>query len=101
MGVKVSWTNPTVYTDGTPYTQADNAGYTVQVDGAGQISVPIAWATSFDLGTLAGWPSLSVGTHTVSVAVVSKDGVQSDYAPAATFQVVPRKPSVVTNLKIV
>jgi len=101
MGVKVSWTNPTTYTDGTPYAQSDNAGYTVQIDGTGQISVPIAWATSIDLGALAVYPTLTVGNHTVSVAVVSKDGVQSDFASPATFQIVPRKPSPVTALKVV
>lgn len=101
MGVKVSWTNPTKYTDGTPYAQTDNAGYVVQVDGVGQVAVPVAWATSVELANLAVWPTLSVGNHTVTVAVVSKDGVQSDYAPAATFQVLARKPSPVTNLAVV
>lgn len=101
MGTKVTWTNPTTYTDGSAYSQSDNAGYTVQIDGTGQISIPVAWATSVDLSTLAVYPTLTVGNHTVTVAVVSKDGVQSDFATPATFQVVPRKPSVVTNLKVV
>lgn len=83
----ISWVNPTTYTDGTIYSQTDNAGYTLQLDTTPAISIPLAWGTTFDLTTLTSYKALKRGAHTVSVAVVSKAGIQSDFGTPATFQV--------------
>lgn len=84
----LSWTNPTTYTDGTPYAQTDNAGYVIQLDSTPSVGIPVAWGTSFDLSTLAGYSVLKKGSHTVSLAVVSKDGVQSAFSSPATFPII-------------
>lgn len=95
----LSWTNPTAYTDGSPYAQSDNAGYTIQIDGTGAVSIPLAFGTSFDLTTLAVFPTLKRGSHTVALAVVSKEGMQSAFSTAASFPVtVP--PNSPTNLAV-
>lgn len=88
MARTVSWANPTTYTDGSAYGQADNAGYTLQLDGVGAISVPLAWGTSFDISTLAAFAALKRGSHKVAVAAVSKEGAQSDFSAPASFPVV-------------
>lgn len=93
----LNWTNPTTYTDGTPYGQADNAGYTLQLDTTPAVSIPIGWGTGFDLTTLASYKALTSGPHTVAIAVVSKAGIASDFSTPATFQV-SGKPSTPTNL---
>lgn len=93
----LSWTNPTTYTDGSAYPQADNAGYTIQLDGTGTVSVPLAFGTSFDLSTLSAYTALKRGTHTVALQVVSKAGLASAFSTPASFQVeVPPNPP--TNL---
>jgi hypothetical protein len=91
----LSWVNPTANTDGSAYTQSDNAGYTIEIDGTGTVSIPLAWGTSFDLSTLAEWSTLKSGTHTVALAVVSTAGVSSAYSAPATFSVlsVPNPPT--------
>lgn len=83
----VNWVNPTTYTDGSAYDQSDNAGYTLQLDGVGAVSIPLAWGTSFDLTSLGQYKDLKRGDHTVAVAVVSKAGVQSDFSVPATFSI--------------
>lgn len=93
----LNWTNPTTYTDGTPYAQTDNAGYTLQLDATPAVSIPLAWGTGFDLTTLASYKALKSGTHTVAIAVVSKAGFTSDFSAPATFQVAVA-PSPATNL---
>lgn len=58
----LTWTNPTTNTDSSPYdVAAENAGYTVQLDGAGAVSIPLAAGTSFDLATVAEFASLPSG----------------------------------------
>lgn len=96
----VSWTNPTTYTDGSTYAQTDNAGYTLQLDSTPSISIPLAWGTSFDLTTLSAYTSLKKGSHTVSVAAVSKDGIPSAFGTPATFQVAVA-PNSPTNVVVV
>lgn len=93
----LTWTNPTTRVDGTPYAQADNAGYEIQLDGEGAVSIPLAWGTSFDLTTLSAYQDLRSGNHTIALAAVSKEGLKSAYSSPSTFQIAmaPRSP---TNL---
>lgn len=96
----LSWVNPTTYSDGvTPYPQADNAGYTIELDGAGAVSVPLAWGTTFDLSTLAAFQALSHGSHTVALAAVSVTGGQGAFSAPDTFSVV-LAPMAPTSLKL-
>jgi hypothetical protein len=95
----VKWDNPTAYTDGSTYGQQDNAGYTIQLDGVGAISVPLAWGTSFDISTLSAYAALKRGTHKVAVAAVSKEGAQSDFSAPSPFPVV-FPPMAPTNVQV-
>lgn len=84
----LSWTNPTQYTDGSPYDASTaNAGYVIALDGLGAVAIPLAFGTSFDLSTLAAYQALKRGSHTVALAVVTKEGMQSDFSSATTFQI--------------
>lgn len=87
MARTLRWVNPTQREDGTAYAQAENAGYEIQVDGTGAVSIPVAWATEFDLETLALWPTLKHGQHNAALAVVDKGGLKSAFSSAATFPV--------------
>lgn len=94
----LTWVNPTTNTDGSALAQSDVAGYTIVLDGAAAVSVPLGYATSFDLATLAGFSSLKSGNHTVALAVTNKEGVTGN-AASVSFSVVP-VPGVPTNLKV-
>ncbi len=98
----ISWVNPTTFTDGSAYAQTDNAGYTLQIDGVGAVSIPLAFGTSFDLSTLAAYQALKKGTHTVALAAVAaaaSGGQTSAFSNVSTFQIsVP--PSAPTSLAI-
>lgn len=94
-----TWTNPTVDTDGNPYGQNDNAGYTLAIDGAPGVSVPLAYGTSFDLGSLAAVQALKSGPHNVSLALVSKAGVTGVFSSPATFPVLAT-PAAPANLAV-
>lgn len=94
-----SWTNPTEYTDGSAYTQADNAGYQLILDGAPAVGIPLAWGTSFDASTLAAYQALKRGSHTAALQVVDTAGEASAPSNSVTFQIeVPPNPP--TNLAI-
>lgn len=85
--MNLTWANPTTYVDGSAYGQTDNAGYTLQIDGQGAVSIPLAWGTSFDIATLAAYQSLKRGQHGVSLAAVSKEGLASDFSTPVTFPI--------------
>jgi hypothetical protein len=94
----MTWDNPTTNTDGTVLPQTDIAGYQIGVDSAPAVSVPIGFATSFDLTTLAGFSGLKSGQHTASLAVVNKEGTVG-VAATTTFPVLA-VPATVTNLAV-
>lgn len=88
MGTTVSWVNPTKTTDGGDYDAAtENAGYVLAFDGGdGAVSLPLAFGTSFDYGTLQAYQDLKSGTHTLTLAVVTKEGVTGNFSEPATFR---------------
>ena len=96
----MTWTNPTTNTDGTPYLQADNAGYELAIDSQPAVSIPLAYGTSFDLNALNAFADLKSGLHTIALRVVSKQGVASDFSAPLTFPVVGT-PMAPTNLALV
>lgn len=103
MAVKgiLSWVNPTTNTDGSAYDgAADNAGYTIEIDGQGEVSVPLAYGTNFDLNQLADYQALKAGSHTVAIAAVTKEGVASDFSAPASFSVAAKVPSSPTGVSV-
>jgi hypothetical protein len=74
-------------TDGTPFTgQTDTTGYQIAIDATPAVSIPIGYATTFDMSTLAVWPTLKTGQHSVQLAVVTKEGVTGLFG-TATFPI--------------
>lgn len=98
---KLTWTNPTKNTDGSPYDQATmGAGYELSLNGEGAtISLPFALGTEFDMKDLEAYIALPSGDHTVGLRVVSREGVPSDYS-VASFRKIPT-PAAVSNLAVV
>ena len=94
----ISWVNPVTNTDGTAYDAANqNAGYTLQFDGVGAVSIPLVYGTSFDMNVLLAYTSLKSGSHTVELQSVTKGGVASAFSTPATFSVaaIPLAPTAV------
>ncbi len=95
----ITWVNPTTNTDGSPFSQAECAGYQVSFDGEAAVSIPLAYGTSFDLSTLAAYQSLTTGSHKVTLSVVSTAGTVSAPSNAASFSIAAT-PSPATQLAI-
>lgn|GEM_PF-5261279 len=86
-GHTLNWTNPTLMTDGTPFAgSSDTSGYQIAIDATPAVSIPIGYATTFDMSTLAVWPTLKSGAHTVQLAVVTKEAVTGLFG-TATFSI--------------
>lgn len=96
----LTWTNPTTYTDGTALPQSDFAGIQISIDGLPAVSVPVGYATSYDLTQLAVWPILKTGNHTAALAITTKEGVTGAASAAVTFPVFG-VPSPATALSVV
>lgn len=98
--VTLSWTNPTTNVDGTPLTQANIAGYQVDIDNSTVTALPgMTFGTSFDISTLAEVQALPPGPHTITLAVLNTDGEVSDEATPVTF-LRATKPNPPSNLAI-
>lgn len=102
----ITWTNPTARIDGSAYGQADNAGYELAIAAGaspppvtGQVSIPVAWGTSFDISTLAAYQALAGGAYEFFLRVVDKAGVVSEWSNAAPFSIA-RPPMAPTNLAV-
>lgn len=85
--MKVYWDQPTTYVDGSPFGQADFAGWTIGIDDQPAVSVPVGWNSNgdgkgmFDLEDL----DLSPAPHRVVMYTVAKNGLTSDpSAPVMT-----------------
>lgn len=96
----LSWVNPTLNTDGTAYAQTSNAGYELSLDGTAAVAVPLAWATSFDMSTLAAFDALKSGTHTVTLANVTTAGIVGVASAPLSFSIAAT-PDAPTGLAIV
>jgi hypothetical protein len=85
---KLTWVNPTTYTDGTAYDPAtENAGYELSINGAeASVALPFAFGTEFEMKDLEEYRQLPLGEHTVRLRVITKQGVASDYTGAVTFR---------------
>lgn len=88
MGTLLTWTNPTTNTDGGAYDAAtENAGYNLAFDNtSAAVSVPVAFATSFDFGSLDAYKALKSGNHTIRLSVVNKAGGESAYSAPLSFR---------------
>ena len=96
--MKVTWKQPATMNDGTPFTKARFAGWTLSVDGAPAVAIPLTWdgspntVYSFDLAAL----SLSEGNHKITMQTTEVDGDLSAPSPEVTFtyKAVPSPPLV-------
>jgi hypothetical protein len=73
------------------------AGIEIQLDGTGAVSVPAGVVTTYSLPQVSAYAALAAGTHTLQLAIVSKEGSVSPFAASQTFQVavVPLVPTSV------
>lgn len=95
---KISWHNPAVRTNGQALSQNDSAHYVVSFDGGPAIPLPLKYGTSFDLATLAQYKALTPGNHTVALAMVDTNGLQSAFSAPASFTIAsaPAAPAALT-----
>lgn len=99
----ISWVNPiqAKAPDGSAVAWDANtelAGIEIAIDAVPAVSVPVAFgATTFQLASLDAYKQLGSGDHSVKLAVVTKEGVASDFSAAVTFSVavVPFAPTAV------
>lgn len=100
---RANWVNPTQAKDANgavvPWDPTtDFGGIQLVLDGTPAVSVPAQAAiTTFDLTSLAAYQALPVGSHTLGLAVTTKEGVSSAFSPPVTFlrAVVPLAPTAV------
>ncbi len=86
----LTWTNPTQNTDGSAMPASEFAGYQLSFDGNPAVSIPLtSESTTFDMGSLAAYEALKSGTHAVTIAVVSDQGIVGVASNAASFSVAP------------
>lgn len=94
----LTWTNPPTNDADEPHTENNNQGYMASVDGATPHSFDgLKYGTSFDLSGIIS--TLKPGTHTISIAAVTTDGVVGDYSTPTSFTVFPR-PRAPSNVSI-
>lgn len=88
-----SWVNPAMATDQDGNQVAwdastDMAGIELAIDNAPAVSVPTAsGANTFDLRTLDAYKALKAGNHTLSLAIVTKEGATSSFVGPVTFPI--------------
>jgi hypothetical protein len=95
----LSWSNPTTNTDGSALAQTDVAGYQLALDGAAAVSVPIGYATTFDMSTLAAYEALKSGSHTATLALTNVEGNTGAASNAVTFSIAAI-PGAITDLAV-
>jgi hypothetical protein len=96
----LSWVGATSYVDGTPFGQADLAGYEVEVNALDAFSIPVAWNVeniySFPVIDL---PNLKQGSNVVRMRTAATNGQVSDWTGPVTFQFVST-PEAPTNVVV-
>jgi hypothetical protein len=84
----VAYPTQAIAPDGTTvaFDPTDIAGLEFQIDAQPAVSIPAnSGVTTFDITTLAGWSALSSGSHALTAAVVTKEGLVGAFSAAATF----------------
>lgn len=92
----ITWTGTTQNTDGSPFDQAQWAGYELELDGGtNAVAIPVTWATdnkySFDISAL----QPAEGNHTFRIRTVAKNGSVSAWSNSASgvYKKVPNAPT--------
>lgn len=98
------WLGPTTYTDGSPFGQADYAGFEVEVNGSGAVALPVQFAAnnqySLQLSNLASVQAEAGArrTFTVRLRTVASNGLPSDWSAPLSFDLDLRVPNPPTSL---
>lgn len=83
--MKLTWTQPKTYTDGSVFGAVDFAGYEISVDDSPAVGIPVQWNDTgkytFDLANL----QLADGEHLAELRVVAKNGAKSDFSGSVAF----------------
>src|SRR5688572_15667985 len=100
------WQGPTTWSNGNPFTQADYAGYEVQVNGQAAVALPVQWAPSnqysLELASLAAIEAEEGEIRVFSVALrtVASNGLTSDWSAPLSFSLDLRTPNPPTSLAV-
>lgn len=100
------WSGPTTYTNGQAFTQADYAGFEVQVNGEGAVALPVQWAPSneyqLELADLAAVEAQAgeIRTFAVALRTVASNGQTSDWSAPLSFSLDLRVPNPPTSLAV-
>jgi hypothetical protein len=100
------WVGPTTYTDGSPFGEADFAGYEIQVNDSGAVALPVQFnpdnTYEFDLESLASVQAEAgaIRSYKVELRTVAKNGQVSDWSESLTFSLDLRIPNPPTELQV-
>lgn len=106
MAKNLSWVGPTTYTDGSPFGQADFAGFELAVNGQGAVAVPVSFNPTnqyvFDIEGLASIQAEpgAVRTYTVALRTVAKNGQVSAWSAPVSFTLDLRVPNPPVELQV-
>jgi len=102
----LSWVGPTTYTDGSPFGEADFAGYEIQVNDSGAVALPVQFnpdnTYEFDLESLASVQAEAgaIRSYKVELRTVAKNGQVSVWSESKTFNLDLRVPNPPTGLLV-
>ncbi len=102
----LSWVGPTTYTNGTPFGEADYAGYELQVNGQGAVALPVQFAPSnqysFDIEELAQVEAEpgEIRTYNVALRTVARNGQSSVWSDPLAIVLDLRLPNPPTSLAV-
>lgn len=92
----ITWTHDGKYADGSDFTAADFAGFTLSMDGQPAVSVPAAWVAPG--GVYSAPVDIAAGKHSMVMYTVAKNGETSD--PSGVLTVDTRKPKSPFGLRV-
>lgn len=99
---RLRWAHDHRNTDGTPFTAEQFAGFELEINGAGAVSVPAGYdadgAYEMPLADLAAVQE--TGSYTLRMRVVNRAGSASAFSAPASFVMDFRVPTAPTGLSV-
>jgi len=94
--ITIGWQHSGKNTDASVFDASQYAGSELSFDGKPSVSVPVAFAANgqyqLPLAGIAGFDTLTNGTHTAQSRIVAKSGAKSQLSPAGSFDIDRRVP---------
>lgn len=98
---KLSWTGPTKNTDGSDFTADQYAGFELEINGEGAVTVPAAWSTDsrYEMPLSDLQAVQATGDYSLRMRTVAKNGNVSEWSAPAAFSMDFRVPAAPTGLQ--